>query len=769
MGSSDRSFAFMPHLQPTYRDALFAARLLKGDKYDVRADDGKFSETPGSGGKKKTPKAKPKGTPQEIANQNRNATADATGIGQELGGTLIRLEAGMGGTKEAEKADQLVDRGLAVKDPDTGRYSLSPEGKAYMRAAKKGDVESAKAAVANAAGRAEKAKAKAAQAKAKADAKTKAADDKAKAKAEAEKEKAKGGGGGGAKASPEEKAKEKQEAQAKQRTANHTAVKDAMAERDEGLSPSGTDALLDFAGGGKLSPEAAKGLGEMGMVEGDPPRLSSAGKAFVSAADKGNVRAALDAVSAGQERAKKPPTTKALSYRDALLFGRSVDLSIIQKRAHTPLADTFVLFDTDAIAKADDEQRMVYGIASTDEIDNQPGKWRDQRYDGDIVETEAIADALDDYMQWANVREMHMDNKAVGVVTEAKIINGKLHIAARIEDDDAWHKVKTGVYKGFSIGGRAILARLKRLADGRIARCILKLLLTEISLVDRPANSGARILLFKGADMSDTETSERPDALAQLAALAVLAKAAPDPMKATTQLQAIRDELELSGDVEGAALMTQAISLVLQAAGEAEGPAPEVETEVETETEAPADDVEMMADAGDEEDETDDPAMLMMAARGAILKASRLRMGKRLPGIEAIAKQMLQLAADGGSEWAIKLLKGDQPVDMKAIGAELTKAVEAQLTKAMQPVAAGILHIHERTKALEAQPAAGGPARNLQAITKRLGTDATRSAAGGANEPDEIARLQKLAAIESNPTTRRHYQEELARLTAAQQ
>lgn len=753
----------MPHLQPTYRDALFAARLLKGDKYDVRADDGKFSETPGSGGKKKTPKAKPKGTPQEIANQNRNATADATGIGQELGGTLIRLEAGMGGTKEAEKADQLVDRGLAVKDPDTGRYSLSPEGKAYMRAAKKGDVESAKAAVANAAGRAEKAKAKATQAKAKADAKTKAADDKAKAKAEAEKEKAKGGGGGGAKASPEEKAKEKQEAQAKQRTANRTSVKDAMAERDEGLSPSGTDALLDFAGGGKLSPEAAKGLGEMGMVEGDPPRLSAAGKAFVSAADKGNVRAALDAVSAGQERAKKPPTTKALSYRDALLFGRSVDLSIIQKRAHTPLADTFVLFDTDAIAKADDEQRMVYGIASTDEIDNQPGKWRDQRYDGDIVETEAIADALDDYMQWANVREMHMDNKAVGVVTEAKIINGKLHIAARIEDDDAWHKVKTGVYKGFSIGGRAILARLKRLADGRIARCILKLLLTEISLVDRPANSGARILLFKGADMSDTETSERPDALAQLAALAVLAKAAPDPMKATTQLQAIRDELELSGDVEGAALMTQAISLVLQAAGEAEGPAPEVETEVETETEAPADDVEMAADAGDEEE---DPAALMMAARGAILKASRLRMGKRLPGIEAIAKQMLQLAADGGSEWAIKLLKGDQPVDMKAIGAELTKAVEAQLTKAMQPVAAGILHIHERTKALEAQPAAGGPARNLQAITKRLGTESAQGRAAAEPDPDRIAELRRLIATETHAGRREAYRKDLAAMAA---
>lgn len=757
--------------RPTYRDALFAARLIKGDKYDVRDDTGKFSESPGGGGGKKTAKPKREGTPQEIANQNRNATADATGIGQELGGTLIRLEAGMGGTKEAEKADQLVERGLAVKDPDTGRYSLSPEGKAYMRAAKKGDVESAKAAVANAKGRAEKVKAKAAQAKAKADAKTKATEDKAKAKAEAEKEKAKGGGGGGGKPSPEDKAKEKAEAQTKQRTANRTAVKDAMAERDEGLSPSGTDALLDFAGGGMLGPDAAKALGELGMVEGDPPRLSAAGKAFVSAADKGNVRGALDAVSAGQERAaraKASPAkaTKVLSYRDALWLGRSVDLSAIQKRASAARAATFVLFDADAIAKAGDE-RMVYGIASTNEIDDQPGKWRDQRYDGDIVETEAIADALDDYMQWANVREMHQDHKAVGVVTEAKIIDGKLHIAARIEDDDAWKKVKAGVYKGFSIGGRAILARFKQLADGRIARCILKLLLTEISLVDRPANSGARILLFKGADMSDgVETPERPDALAQLAALAVLAKAAPDPMKATTQLQAIRDELELAGDVQGAALMTNAISLVLQAAGEAEAPAGEVETEVETETEAeaPADDVEMAADIGDSEEQ--DPATLMMGARASLLKASRLRMGKRLPGIEAIAKQMLQLAADGGSEWAIKLLKGEAPTDMKALLPELTKAVEAQLTKAMQPVAAGILHIHERTQALEAQPAPGGPVRNLQPIAKRLGAEQPQGRTTAEPNPDRVAELRRLIATETHAGRREAYRKDLAAMAA---
>jgi phage head maturation protease len=133
--------------------------------------------------------------------------------------------------------------------------------------------------------------------------------------------------------------------------------------------------------------------------------------------------------------------------------------------------------------KVDAEQRIVSGYASTETIDMA----------GEIVAKQAIADALNDYMKYANVREMHM-NSAAGVVEKAEIDEKGLYITAKVVDDSAWAKVKTGVYKGFSIGGRVL---------SKVGNTITKLLLTEISLVDRPCNPEAVIDIFKMAD-SDT-------------------------------------------------------------------------------------------------------------------------------------------------------------------------------------------------------------------------------------------------------------------------
>lgn len=132
------------------------------------------------------------------------------------------------------------------------------------------------------------------------------------------------------------------------------------------------------------------------------------------------------------------------------------------------------------INKIDEEQRMVYGYASTEAVDGQ----------GEIVAKEAIAAALDDYMQFANIREMHQLS-AVGTAEEAEIDDRGLYIAAHVVDDKAWAKIKGGVYKGFSVGGRA----LERDKDNR--KKITKMSLSEISLVDRPCNPEARFDVFK--------------------------------------------------------------------------------------------------------------------------------------------------------------------------------------------------------------------------------------------------------------------------------
>ena len=132
------------------------------------------------------------------------------------------------------------------------------------------------------------------------------------------------------------------------------------------------------------------------------------------------------------------------------------------------------------IAKVDAERRMVWGYASTEAEDDQ----------GETVSREALAAALDDYMRFANIREMHQPS-AVGVAKEAAVDDKGLYLGAKIVDEDAWQKVVEGVYKGFSIGGR-VTAR-----DPADRRLITALRLTEISVVDRPANPEAMFDCWK--------------------------------------------------------------------------------------------------------------------------------------------------------------------------------------------------------------------------------------------------------------------------------
>lgn len=138
------------------------------------------------------------------------------------------------------------------------------------------------------------------------------------------------------------------------------------------------------------------------------------------------------------------------------------------------------------IAKVDSEQRMVWGYASTEALDDQ----------GEIIRRDALEAALGDYMRFANIREMHQPS-AVGVAKEANVDDKGLYLAAKIIDDEAWEKVVQGVYKGFSIGGR-VTARHP--ADRSV---ITALTLTEISVVDRPANPDAVFDCWKASDGDD--------------------------------------------------------------------------------------------------------------------------------------------------------------------------------------------------------------------------------------------------------------------------
>lgn len=153
------------------------------------------------------------------------------------------------------------------------------------------------------------------------------------------------------------------------------------------------------------------------------------------------------------------------------------------------------------LAKIDKEKRMVYGFASTPDVDS----------DGEIIELEAIKRALPDYMQFPTLREMHQA-KAVGTVKsgEIKEDDGKkgLYIGAKVVSNEAWELVKEGVYRGFSIGGDVIR---------RVGNVIKELNLVEISLVDVPANKAAKIEVWKGSkDMDITKDASGISSLTSL-------------------------------------------------------------------------------------------------------------------------------------------------------------------------------------------------------------------------------------------------------------
>ena len=159
------------------------------------------------------------------------------------------------------------------------------------------------------------------------------------------------------------------------------------------------------------------------------------------------------------------------------------------------------------LQKIDREAREVFGYASTEAEDSQ----------GEIVRRAALEAALPAYMRFANIREMHLPS-AVGVAKEAAVDDTGLYLKARIVDDEAWRKVREGVYKGFSIGG-AVTAR-----DPADPRIITGVELTEISLVDRPANPEAVFAVWKRGDGQERTGSDALSAEAVKAARARLAQ-----------------------------------------------------------------------------------------------------------------------------------------------------------------------------------------------------------------------------------------------------
>ncbi len=153
----------------------------------------------------------------------------------------------------------------------------------------------------------------------------------------------------------------------------------------------------------------------------------------------------------------------------------------------------------------DENERTVVGFATLDNFDQT----------GDIVLAKASEEAFREFR--GNIREQHNKHNAVGrmiACEPAEYYDPKtqktyqgVRVAVRISKgaQDTWEKCKDGTYSGFSIGGAIIDQEdVYNRELGRTVKVISKYRLTELSLVDNPANELANFTtVYKSIDSSE--------------------------------------------------------------------------------------------------------------------------------------------------------------------------------------------------------------------------------------------------------------------------
>lgn len=254
-----------------------------------------------------------------------------------------------------------------------------------------------------------------------------------------------------------------------------------------------------------------------------------------------------------------------------------------------------------AITKIEDQEDgtiKVWGIASSETVDHA----------GEKITAEAMKAALPDYARFPALREMH-EPLAAGKVLEADVDGtGATQICAHVVDPLAITKVKTGVYAGFSVGGKV----LKR--DPADRSVITGLRLVEISLVDSPCNPDAVISMWK-ADMTQyTPSGDEVVAKARTLAEEAGSKRYKDFVyKAREMLKAEAAAAEFADeddDVDAADVTKAASAEIVDApTGSPEAQAEGAEVEADG-----ADEAKLAADQPDADADVSDPAAALAAA-----------------------------------------------------------------------------------------------------------------------------------------------------------
>lgn len=196
--------------------------------------------------------------------------------------------------------------------------------------------------------------------------------------------------------------------------------------------------------------------------------------------------------------------------------------------------------------KHDDGTLTVYGKATDDSLD----------IDKQICDPTWLKRAMPDWFeQGGNIREQH-SSIAAGVATDYELKDDGHYIKALVVDPTSVKKVETGVLKGFSIGIRSPrVIRDEKAAGGRIVDGQI----VEVSLVDRPANPNAKLMLAKAAENGELMNVEQ---------LAI-----PTPAEVFKTVETPAEETP----VEETVVIEEVATEEAPAVEETEGAAPEVE------------------------------------------------------------------------------------------------------------------------------------------------------------------------------------------------
>lgn len=141
--------------------------------------------------------------------------------------------------------------------------------------------------------------------------------------------------------------------------------------------------------------------------------------------------------------------------------------------------------------KNDDGTLMVFGKATDDTLD----------LDSQICDPSWLDTAMPAWFKsGGNIREMHGPS-AAGVAKEYESKADGHYIGVHVVDPIAVKKVEARVYQGFSIGIKSPrVVRDTKASNGRIIDGSI----VEISLVDRPANPSAKLILAKSVEGEST-------------------------------------------------------------------------------------------------------------------------------------------------------------------------------------------------------------------------------------------------------------------------